>query len=386
MRTRFSMAVLGATLMVLATACPTPPTGGSDPVPVGTLSRLTSYAWGTSTARISGDGEWVAYLLENPDDPGQGVHLWERATLQDVAVTDVSKGTQLFGISTDGRYVTFARDEGSGSWSVNSYDRTNQFTTQVGTTTTRGFVQASAAGQVLYTAPTPTGVTMHRWSPATGIDETLFTSVGFAVPVAFSPDGESATYLMSGSDLGVSGDGLYAGPAGGPLTLVKAGAVIEDHPFAMEYFYNNVAITNDGDVVYTRFTEGAQPWIVATGSIKLWTKSTGTTTDLVNQAGRVVATTGVSADARYVSYLNLAAPLDTGTFDGSQGVFPAGGQADRLDRQSSTTALMAYGRVGIGELNIGTLADDGKTAVVVSNDPSGDTNGNLQDLFLWEEL
>lgn len=386
MRTRGALAVIGALLMVLATGCPPPPTGGGNPTPVGSLSRITSYTWPTDTSFISGDGQWVAYVTEDGADQEGVIRLWDRTTLQDVAITDASKRTRPVGLSTDGRYLTFTRDEGSGTWSINSYDRTTATITTVGSTPSDidDLVRTSASGEVLYLAGIPGGWELHRWTPSTGTNDVVLSGTGFLAPVAMSPDGTSAAYVSFGSDAVNSGDGLYAGPLAGPLTQVVAGGIDSEHPYAAPFMYANVAITNAGDVIYTRFTEGNQPWMIAMGTIRLWTAATGTTTDLVSQAGRVVASTGMSADGRFLSYLNVPAPLNTGDFDGSEGKFPAGGRVDRLDRQTSTTALLAYGRVGIGELTIGALADDGNSAVIASNDPAGDTNGELMDLFLWE--
>jgi len=388
MRTRGSMAVIGALLMLLATGCPTPPVGGGDPTPVGSLSRITSYAWPTDTSFISGDGQWVFYVTEDGNDAEGALHLWSRATLQDLAITDASKRTRPLGISADGRYSTFSRDEGNGQWSLNSYDRTTQVTTTVaGASVDRGSaVHTSAAGAVLYAAFSPTQSVVHRWTPSTETDETLLTGSGTVVPVAMSPDGNSGAFVVSASDLGAAGDGLYAGPLGGPLTLVAAGQIDEAHPFASPFFAANIAMTNDGDVIYTRFTEGAQPFIIGSGIIRLWKSADGSTTDLVSKAGRVLATTGMSADGRFISYLNVVAPLNTGDFDGSEGHFPLDGRVERLDRQTGTATLMAYGRVGIGELAVSALADDGNAAVIASNDPAGDANNDLMDLFLWENV
>lgn len=385
MRARGALAVMGAALVLLATGCPTPPTGGGDPVPVGSLSRITSYTWPTDTSFISGDGQWVFYVTEDGNDNEGALHLWNRATSQDVAITDASKRTRPLGLSTDGRYSTFSRDEGSGQWSVNSYDRTTGTTTTVPSATINGdsVVRTSASGAVLYAVNDGTNSVVHRWTPSTGIDETVLTGSNFLLPLAMSPDGNSAVYILFGSDLATSGDGLYAGPVGGPLSLVVNGQLDEQHPFATPFFASNVAISNSGDVIYTRFTEGSENYIIASGVIRLWSAADATTVDLVAPAGRVAATTGISGDGRYISYLNLPAPLNTGDFDGSEGKFPAGGRIERLDRQSATSILMTYGRVGIGELAVSALSDDGNSAVIASNDPSGDDNGELMDLFLW---
>lgn len=382
-------AMLGA-VAVLATACPSSDPA-APPVPVGTRSRITSYPGASATASISADGQWVAYVGDQTADDNGALYLWSRASLMVTEIIgNANGGLKLLGISTDGRYVTvatfqaIANDPPTGqSPYVYSYDRVDGVLRFVAEVNTPDATVVAGDGTITFHPGTANNSDLSKWDPATQVVSPVLTSAALTLPFAVSSNGAYLALFTNDTNLpGVTGPGLYRRDSAGVLDLV----VTVTTPFGLtgDFLPNNLTVTDQGDVIYTVFSEGSGPLILGSGSTRVWSGTTHSTLT-IEVPGRVIATAGVSPDGRYLMYLSEAAPLDTGPLDGALGVFPSDGRVEVLDRQTSITKLIGYGRVGVGELTNRGIAADGSSAVFASNDPAGDTNGNDLDVFFWED-
>lgn len=384
-----------ATMLLLAVpACAGGGTGGGAGAgAVGTSARITSYAGASTTSAISADGQWVAYLGDSPNANDSGdLYLWSRATQVAARLTShVGNGPRRPGISADGRYVVFTSFDdlggvvpGDSSPYAYSYDRISATFTYIAglgngiNQDDDGALMSSDGSTVLYTAPNGA---LSSWSRATATSTTLVSGNQRIHPAAINANGTYTVFYTEATDV-AGGPGLYRRDVSGVITAVLPG--VQGNT---SFIPGSVAVSYAGDVIYTLLSQGSSPQLIGAGVIKEWLAATQVTNVIVTEVGRIVAASGVSPEGRFVSYLSEPAPLDTNPLDGANPHFPAGGQAKLLDRSTGTTSVIAEGHIGVGELQLNAVSDDGRTVVYGSNDltPGVDGNGADMDLFYWQQ-